>query len=192
MLLSLYTKNIAIIANIIISMNGNESCIINTYDDFKLLIEIYQFIYVYSFNVQSLWENKLMKPSEIMLMGQYIKDLSFENPLAPNLPTQKINPTVNLDINTTYQDLKKDHHEINLKIKSTATIDKDTLFIIELQYAGLIKTILKGEDDKKNLIIFGSKLLFPFARSIITNITMEGGFKPLIIQPVEFDNIFQK
>ena len=133
-----------------------------------------------------------MKTSEITLIGQYIKDLSFENPMAPNLPSQNKNPTVNLDVNTTYLDLKNDNHEINLKIKSTASIDKDTLFIIELQYAGLIKTIIKNEEDKKKLIISGSYLLFPYARSIISNITMEGGFKPLVIQPIEFENMFQK
>ena len=105
-----------------------------------------------------------MTENEIMLVGQYIKDLSFENPISPNIPTQNINPTINLDINTNYLDLKNDNHEIMLKIKSTATIEKDTLFIIELQYAGLIKTILKNEDDKKNLIVSGSYLLFPFAR----------------------------
>ena len=65
-------------------------------------------------------------------MGQYIKDLSFENPMAPNLPSQDKNPTVNLDVNTNYLDLKNDNHEINLKIKSTASIEKNTLFIIEL------------------------------------------------------------
>ena len=133
-----------------------------------------------------------MKNSEITLLGQYIKDLSFENPMAPNLPPQNKNPTVNLDINTTYLDLKNDNHEINLKIKSTVSIDKDTMFVIELQYAGLIKTIIKNDEDKKKLIISGSYLLFPYARSIISNITMEGGFKPLILQPIEFENMFQK
>ena len=133
-----------------------------------------------------------MKVSEITLMGQYIKDLSFENPMAPNLPSKNKNPSVNLDINTTYLDLKNDNHEINLKIKSTASINKDTIFVIELQYAGLIKTIIKNEEDKKRLIISGSYLLFPYARSIISNITMEGGFKPLVIQPIEFENMFQK
>ena len=82
--------------------------------------------------------------------------------------------------------------KLTLKIKSTASIDKNTLFIIELQYAGLIKVSLKNEKDKKDLIITGSYLLFPFARSIITNITMEGGFKPFIIQPIKFENMFQK
>ena len=133
-----------------------------------------------------------MTKNEITLVGQYIKDLSFENPMAPNIPTQNINPTINLDVNTNYLDLKNGNHEIVLKIKSTASVEEDTLFIIELQYAGLIKAILKNEDDKKNLIISGSYLLFTYARSIVSNITMEGGFKPFMIQPINFENIFQK
>ena len=133
-----------------------------------------------------------MRSSKITLIGQYIKDLSFENPMSPNLPSKSKNPSVNLDINTTYLNLKKDNHEVNLKIKSTASVDEDIIFVIELQYAGLIKTIIKNEEDKKKLIISGSYLLFPYARSIISNITMEGGFKPLVIQPIDFDNISQK
>ena len=133
-----------------------------------------------------------MKINEITLIGQYIKDLSFENPMAPNLPSENKNPTVNLDVNATYMDLKNDNHEINHKKKSIETIEKDTLFIIELQYAGLIKAVLKNEKEKKDLIISGSYLLFPFARSIITNVTMEGGFKPLTIQPIKFENMFKK
>ena len=133
-----------------------------------------------------------MYTKEITLLGQYIKDLSFENPMAPNVPSQEINPTINLDVNATYLDLKNDNHEVNLKIKSTASIDKSALFIIELQYAGVIKSEIKNEEDKKELIISGSYLLFPYARSIISNITMEGGFKPFVIQPIKFENMFQK
>ena len=133
-----------------------------------------------------------MKISEIILTGQYIKDLSFENPMAPNLPSQDNNPTVNLDVNTTYLDLKNNNHEVSLKVKSTANVDKNVIFVIELQYAGLIKTVIKNEEDKKKLIISGSYLLFPYARSIISNVTMEGGFKPLVIQPIEFENMYQK
>ena len=133
-----------------------------------------------------------MTKNEITLVGQYIKDLSFENPMAPNLPAQNVNPTINLDVNTHYLDLKNNNHEINLKIKTTASIEKDTLFIIELQYAGLAKSILKDEDDKRNLIVSGSYLLFPFARSIISNITIEGGYKPFMIQPIKFENMIKK
>ena len=84
-----------------------------------------------------------MNTNEITLIGQYIKDLSFENPMAPNLPSQDNSPTVNLDVNTTYLDLKNNKHEVNLKINSTASVNKDTIFAIELQYVGLIKTIIK-------------------------------------------------
>ena len=133
-----------------------------------------------------------MKTSTITLLGQYIKDLSFENPMSPNLPSKDKNPTVNLDINTTYLDLQNDNHEVNLKIKSIASIDKDAIFVIDLQYAGLIKTVIKNEEDKKKAIVSASYLLFPYARSIISNITMEGGFKPLVIQPIEFENMYQK
>ena len=133
-----------------------------------------------------------MSTKEITLLGQYIKDLSFENPMAPNLPSQDMNPTINLDVNANYLDLKNNNHEVNLKIKSTAYIDKSALFIIELQYAGLIKSAIKNEKDKQNLIISGSYLLFPYARSIISNITMEGGFKPFVIQPIKFEKMFKK
>ena len=133
-----------------------------------------------------------MIKNEITLIRQYIKDLSFENPMAPNFPSQKINPTINLDVNANYMDLKNNNHEVTLKIKSTASIEKDAIFIIELQYAGLSNITLKDEDDKKNFIISGSYLLFPFARSIISNITIEGGFKPFVIQPIKFENMIQK
>ena len=133
-----------------------------------------------------------MKISEITLLGQYIKDLSFENPMSPNLSSNDENPSVNLDINTTYLDLKNDNHEVNLRIKCTVSVKQNVLFVIELQYAGLIKTIIKNDADKKKLIISASYLLFPYARSIISNTTMEGGFKPLVIQPIEFENMFKK
>ena len=133
-----------------------------------------------------------MEMNDITLLGQYIKDLSFENPMAPNLPPRDKNPTVNLDVNSTYLDLKNDNHEVNLKIRSSASIEDETLFIIELQYAGLIKSVIKNDEDKKNLIVSGSYLLFPFARSIISNVTMEGGFKPFVIQPIRFENMVKK
>ena len=133
-----------------------------------------------------------MIKNEITLIRQYIKDLSFENPMAPNFPSQKINPTINLDVNANYLDLKNNNHEVTLKIKSTASIEKDTIFIIELQYAGLSNNTLKNDNDKKKFIISGSYLLFPFARSIISNITIEGGFKPFVIQPIKFENMVKK
>ena len=64
-----------------------------------------------------------MSTKEITLLDN-IKDLSFENPMAPNLPSQDINPTINLDVNANYLDLKNDNHEINLKLKALLLLTK--------------------------------------------------------------------
>lgn len=126
------------------------------------------------------------------LLGQYIKDLSFENPNSPKLPKIEDSPKIELDVNSEYLDLKNNRHEINLKIKINALVKKNVLFLLELQYAGFFECDIQNEGEKKRLIVNGSSLLFPFARSLISNITIEGGFKPLILQPINFENLFKK
>ena len=128
----------------------------------------------------------------LTLLGQYVKDLSFENPNSPKLPKLENSPKIELDVNSEYLDLSKNKHEINLKIKISATVKSTVLFILELQYAGFFECNIKNEIDKKRFIVTGSGLLFPFARSMISNITMEGGFKPLILQPINFETLFKK
>lgn len=128
----------------------------------------------------------------LTLHGQYIKDLSFENPNSPKLPKLTDNPKIELDINSEYLDLKKDMHEINLKTKINASVKSNILFILELQYAGFFECNINNDTEKKRFIVTGSTLLFPFTRSLISNITMEGGFKPLILQPINFETLFKK
>ena len=128
----------------------------------------------------------------LTLLGQYIKDLSFENPNSPKLPKLEESPSIELDINSEYLDLKKNRHEINLKIKIKANVKDNILFILELQYAGFFECKIQSEKDKKRFIVTASTLLFPFTRSLISSITMEGGFKPLILQPINFETLFKK
>ena len=128
----------------------------------------------------------------LTLHGQYIKDLSFENPNSPKLPKLNDNPKIELDINSEYLDLKKNMHEINLKTKVNASVKSNVLFILELQYAGFFECNINNDTEKKRFIVTGSTLLFPFTRSLISNITMEGGFKPLILQPINFESLFKK
>ena len=128
----------------------------------------------------------------LTLHGQHIKDLSFENPNSHKLPKLKEAPKIELDVKSEYLDLKKDMHELNLKIKVNASIEDKILFILELQYAGFFECKIKDDSEKKRFIVTGSSLLFPFARSLISNITMEGGFKPLILQPINFETLFKE
>lgn len=128
----------------------------------------------------------------LTLHGQNIKDLSFENPNSHKLTKLNEAPKIELDVKSEYQDLKKDMHELNLKTKINASVENKVLFILELQYAGFFECKIKNDPEKRQFIITGSSLLFPFARSLISNITMEGGFKPLILQPINFETLFKK
>ena len=134
-----------------------------------------------------------MKNSEITLIGQYIKDFSFENPLSPNSVPSNIEPKVKFDIELNLINLGGNSHELNLKIKSDAKFDDTFIFMLELQYAGVFSYEIdeKNETDKKYFVIEAAQYLFPFARSIIADITKDGGFNPLIIQPFDFEKVYK-
>ncbi len=127
------------------------------------------------------------------IVKQYIKDLSFENPLSPKPVPPNIEPEVKFDIELNLINLGKNTHELNLKIKSDAKFDENIIFLLELQYAGVFSYEIdeKDNNDKKYFVIEAAHYLFPFARSIIADITKDGGFNPLIIQPFDFEKIYK-
>ena len=86
----------------------------------------------------------------LTLHGQHIKDLSFENPNSHKLPKLKEALKIELDVKSEYLDLKKDMHELNLKIKVNASIEDKILFILELQYAGFFECKIKDDSEKKS------------------------------------------
>ena len=137
--------------------------------------------------------NKQSKNPNLNVVKQYIKDLSFENPLSPKTVPANIEPEVKFDIELNLTNLGKNMHELNLKIKADAKFDENIIFLLELQYAGLFSSQFdeKKDNDKKYFVIEAAHFLFPFARSIIADITKDGGFNPLIIQPFDFEKIYK-
>ena len=129
--------------------------------------------------------------SSLIIKSQYIKDLSFENPLSPKVISPQSMPNVNVEVKLNFLSLKDNDHELTLNIKSDAKLDNTVIYIIELQYAGLFNFTITDDNIKKNFIIEGANILFPFSRSIISNITRDGGYNPLIIQPFDFNNIYK-
>lgn len=125
------------------------------------------------------------------VLGQYVKDLSFENPGHPPVQTQ---PNIDLGI-----DVAAAPHvdgnglfEVSLKLSAKAQADQTVLFISELDYAGLFQLQNVPENQvEPMLLIECPRLLFPFARRIIAEITREGGFPPLLIDPVDFVQLYQ-
>ena len=127
----------------------------------------------------------------LLIKSQYIKDLSFENPLSPkSIPVDSV-PKVNIEVTLNFLSLKDNDHELVLRIKSDAKFQDSIIYIVELQYGGIFNFKISDDKKKRDLIIEGAKILFPFSRSIIANTTRDGGYNPLLIQPFDFNQIYK-
>ena len=128
----------------------------------------------------------------MMIGAQYIKDLSFENPQGPEvLASLQESPQVNIEVHTNARALGSGTHEVTLFIRGEAETDGKTVFIVELTYGGLISVnVSDPETVKPILLIEAPRHLFPFARSIVANVTRDGGFPPLLINPLDFAGMY--
>ena len=133
-------------------------------------------------------------PSPLTLHGQYIKDLSFENPRAPQSLIEQKQPQLTLNVNVATKQFEPKTFEVTLTIEASAiTPEKEPLFMMELVYAG---TVSLGEVPQESvgplLFIETPRLLFPFARAVVANATREAGFPPLNIAPVDFVALYRQ
>jgi preprotein translocase subunit SecB len=128
------------------------------------------------------------------VLGQYIKDLSFENPSAPRSlrPSDKA-PNLEVNVNVNARPQSETDFEIELKLDARAARGDETLFIIEVTYAGLFQIRnVPAEHVQPLVLIECPRLLFPFARQIIADATRQGGFPPLLIDPVDFSALYRR
>ncbi|MEL6258291.1 MAG: protein-export chaperone SecB [Pseudomonadota bacterium] len=126
----------------------------------------------------------------ISVIAQYVRDLSFENPGEVTAPTQ---PQIDLgvDVQAAAKSSEDSVFEVALKLSAKAKADDRTMFICELDYAGLFKLVnAEREDLEPMLLVECPRLLFPFARRIMADITREGGFPPLLVDPVDFAHLY--
>ena len=129
----------------------------------------------------------------IQINAQYIKDLSFEAPSTPSILSkmQHEAPDVNIAVNVNAQNIQNDIFEVQIEIHANCKVVNETAFISELVYGGLFKINVPSEHLQAMLLIECPRLLFPFARNIIADVTRDGGFPPLMIAPVDFVAMFQ-
>jgi preprotein translocase subunit SecB len=134
------------------------------------------------------------QPAGIHVLGQYIKDLSFENPGAPkSLRPNNQAPKLDVNVNVNARPQSETDFEIELKLEAKATRGEETLFIAEVTYAGLFQ-IRNVPQERMHpiLLIECPRLLFPFARQIVADATRHGGFPPLLIDPVDFAALYRQ
>ena len=125
--------------------------------------------------------------------AQYVKDLSFENPNIPGLLTLKAEPSVEMNIDVKGSNLDNDFYEVVLTLSCKGTSGETTLFVAELSYASLISlNDVPEEQIQRILFVECPILMFPFARNIIADATRDGGYPPILMQPVDFQAIFDK
>jgi preprotein translocase subunit SecB len=129
------------------------------------------------------------------VLAQYVKDLSFENPGAPGtLRGQEKAPNININVNVAANPLSDKEFDVNLTLSAKAGGEKDSvLFNVELVYGGVFRIDgFPQEHMLPLLFIECPRLLFPFARQIIAEATRNGGFPPLMLDPIDFAQMFQR
>ena len=124
----------------------------------------------------------------IYLRAQFIKDLSFENPRAPaSLFAMKEAPTMEVSVNLGAQRLDENVYEVAIQIGVRATSEKATVFLTDLVYAGVLELQNIAEADLEPvLFIQGASLIYPFARRVVADVTRDGGFPPVSLEPLDF------
>ena len=139
--------------------------------------------------------NESSEPKQQFLIKKiYVKDASFES---PNLPKafgfKQWNPKIDMNISNTQTHIDGNIHEVVLSVTVTVSQEKTTAFLIEVQQAGLFDLVGFDDDQKKYLL--GSQcmnILFPFAREVISDLSVRGGFPPVTLSPVNFDALYQQ
>ncbi len=126
----------------------------------------------------------------------YIKDVSFESPKSPNVFLQQNDwkPEVNLQINSESRVLQGELYETVLTLTVTVKSGQDkeeTAYLVEVKQAGLF--VLQGFNDQNRANVLGSycpNILFPFAREVVADLVVKGGFPQLLLEPINFDALY--
>ena len=125
------------------------------------------------------------------LLSQYVKDLSVENPKAPESFQWTEQPELDVQFNIAARSINAEVHEIELKIAATATTSLGTVYVVELSYCGLIG-LRNLPEDQAHAFLFaeGPRILFPFARRVVADATRDAGFAPLLLDPIDFQGLY--
>jgi preprotein translocase subunit SecB len=134
------------------------------------------------------------KLPQLNVLTQYIKDFSFENPNAPrSLTPPQQPPAINIQINVNVKGLSETDYEVELKIEGKADSAGSVLFGFDLSYAGVFRIQNVAKESMHPLVMIECpRLLFPFAREIVATAVRDGGFPPLLIDPIDFVSLYRQ
>jgi preprotein translocase subunit SecB len=129
----------------------------------------------------------------IGMLTQYVKDLSFESPNAPAVFQWQGQPQIEVQFNIGADEVGDDAHEVVLKIDVKAVSGNQTAFQVELAFAGLFAIRnLPEEQLQPFLLAEAPRILFPFARRVLADAVRDGGFQPLLLEPIDFGALYMQ
>lgn len=130
---------------------------------------------------------------QVQMVAQYVKDLSFENPNAPAVYQWQSQPQIEVGFNIAASTVGEDVHEVVVKIEVKATGSGQTAFAVELSYAGLF-AIRNVPDEQTQPFLYAEapRLLFPFARRVVSDAIRDGNFPPLMLDPIDFGALYMQ
>jgi preprotein translocase subunit SecB len=129
--------------------------------------------------------------AQFQLQKLYVKDVSFELPSAPQIFQEDGQVEIKLNLSQKVDDLSENVHEVVLTVTVTATLDDKTAYLAEVQQAGIFAIAgLPEQGRHAALNTLCPSTLFPYARRLITDLVADGGFPPLVLQPINFDQIY--
>jgi len=131
---------------------------------------------------------------QIGVLAQYVKDLSFENPNAPrSMAPSTQQPAISINIGVDAAALSENDVEVTLRLDGKAESQGLLLFSFELLYAGVFRILnVSAESLQPTVLIECPRLLFPFAREIVATATRNGGFPPLMLEPIDFVALYRQ
>lgn len=129
--------------------------------------------------------------TSVGVISQYVKDFSFENPNAPAIYQVQAQPAFDVQFNIGAAEVGTDVHEVTLKIDVRAQMEDQTAFVVDLSYAGLFGIRnMPAEHLQPFLLGEAPRILFPFARRVLADAVRDGGFPPLMLEPIDFNGLY--
>lgn len=130
---------------------------------------------------------------KVSLLSQYVRDLSFENVAALKGGDAQGKPDIKVSVNLDAKARGEDRYEVSMKLNATAAAGEATVFLVELDYAGVFTvTGLPETHMRPFLLIECPRILFPFARRILSDVTRDGGYPPLMLDLIDFAQIYRQ
>ncbi len=123
----------------------------------------------------------------------YLKDVSFESPMGPRMPQSADGPTVNMNLNTTVNQLGDELFEVVLNVNVQSVVSDKTVWLCEVKQAGAFAVRNIPEAELRRILgVFCPNYLLPYARQTVSDLLVKGGFPPFLLPPVNFDALFDQ